>query len=186
MKRILLIMVVSIMSGSIALAQATNTFANKENVVSVGVGFGGAYGFDHYDAQSPVIGAQYERGILELGMGGVIGVGGFIGYKTYSYDYNIFGQSYKDKYSVIIIGARGNFHYDLFKVEKLDTYAGTQIAYHIVNEDLESSGEISNKSDDVGFSLYAGARYYFADHIAGFAEAGYGVSFLTMGIAFKF
>jgi hypothetical protein len=35
-------------------------------------------------------------------------------------------------------------------------------------------------------SLFAGGKYYFTPHVAAYAEAGYGVSWITMGIAFKF
>lgn len=165
--------------------QTTETFAKKDNVLGVGFGIGGVYGFSSVSSQSPVFGVQYDRGIIELKMGGVIGVGGFLGYKTISYKYNGPGNNYKDKWNIIVIGARGTFHYDLFEVENLDTYGGAMIAFHVVNE-IDGSEYSKNHGSAAYPSLFAGAKYYFAPQVAAFAEVGYGVSWLTGGIAFKF
>lgn len=172
---------------SVNAQNTSETFANKDNVIGVSFGIGGVYGFNSYSAQTPVFGAQYERGIVELKMGGVIGVGGFIGYKGYTYKFKgPFSNELKYKYGIVIIGARGNFHYDLFKVPKLDTYGGSMIAFHFVNDKDEPDAVVSDHGNAVYASIYAGARYYFAPQVSGFAEVGYGVSWLTMGMTFKF
>jgi hypothetical protein len=186
MKKIILILIMSVFVIGFTNAQNTQeTFAKGDNVIGVGFGIGGVYGFNSYDTQTPVFGAQYDRGIVELGMGGVIGVGGFIGYKNYVYKNN----NYKDKWGITIIGARGTFHYDLFKVKNLDTYAGTMIAFHILSNTNNIPAQLDpdrSYSNAAYASLFAGAKYYFAPKVAVYAEVGYGVAWLTMGIAFKF
>ena len=187
----LTLVAITILATTIQAQNTTATFANKDNVIGVGFGLGGAYGFSKYDTQSPVFGAQYDRGIVELKMGGVIGVGGFIGYKSYAnrYNPNNGNDKYKQRWNIVIIGARGTFHYDVFKVENLDTYGGAMIAYHIVgyNDNLPALYTYEdNHSNAIYGSIYAGAKYYFAPQVAAFAELGYGVSWLTMGVAFKF
>jgi hypothetical protein len=187
MKKIILILVTIVSLTGFLNAQDTQaTFAKGDNVIGAGFGIGGVYGFSSYNTQTPVFGAQYDRGIVELGMGGVIGVGGFIGYKNYVYKNN----NYKDKWGITIIGARGTFHYDLFKVKNLDTYAGTMIAFHILsntNNYPDYLDPYKRTYNNAAYaSLFAGAKYYFAPKVAGYAEVGYGVAWLTMGIAFKF
>jgi len=120
----------------------------------------------------------------------VIGVGGFVGYKRFVDKIELPADTYKQKWDIIIIGARGTFHYDLFKVEKLDTYGGVMIAYHIVNEKQDFPdnyiNNIASFSNAAYASIYAGAKYYFVPQVSAFAEFGYGVSWLTLGAAFKF
>ena len=36
------------------------------------------------------------------------------------------------------------------------------------------------------FTAFVGARYFFAKNLGGFAELGYGVSYLNLGLAYKF
>lgn len=179
-----------LLSGISVNAQTTNTFAKKDNVLGIGFGIGGVYGISGFSSQSPTFGMQYDRGIVELGMGGVIGVGGFVGYKRFVDKIELPADTYKQKWDIIIIGARGTFHYDLFKVEKLDTYGGVMIAYHIVNEKQDFPdnyiNNIASFSNAAYASIYAGAKYYFVPQVSAFAEFGYGVSWLTLGAAFKF
>lgn len=190
MKQIIILMLATLFTGYAASAQTTNTFAKNDNVIGAGFGIGGVYGFSGFSSQSPTFGMQYDRGIVELDMGGVIGVGGFIGFKRFVNKIEALGETYKDKISVVVIGARGTFHYDLFKVENLDTYGGVMIAYHIVNEKQDYPDNIfydaPNYSNAAYASIYAGAKYYFVPQVAAFAELGYGVSWLTLGAAFKF
>ena len=43
----------------------------------------------------------------------------------------------------------------------------------------------SGSSSGAQFSWFAGGRYYFTDNLAGLLEVGYGISYLTLGIALK-
>ncbi|MBL0343370.1 MAG: hypothetical protein IPP71_22420 [Bacteroidetes bacterium] len=191
MKRILLLILATALTTISAVAQKTNTtFAKKDNVLGIGFGIGGVYGFSGFSSQSPAFGLQYDRGIVELGMGGVIGVGGFVGYKGFVNKIETGGDTYKGQWNVLIIGARGTFHYDLFEVKNLDTYAGTMIAFHVVNEKEDYPNNVfvtsTSHSNAAYASIFAGAKYYFSPQVAGFGELGYGVSWLTLGMAFKF
>ena len=87
-KTVLILLILTIVTTGIKAQRTSDTFANKDNVIGVGFGLGGVYGYSSYDSQTPVFGVQYDRGIVELGMGGVIGVGGFVGYKGYVNKYN--------------------------------------------------------------------------------------------------
>ncbi len=195
MKKIFLVVSAFMIAGTSLYAQnTTETFAKKDNVLGFGFGIGGVYGITSVSSQSPVFGVQYDRGIIELGFGGVIGVGGFMGYKSIVDKYDDFTGTYKDKYSILIFGARGTFHYDLFRVKNLDTYAGSMIAFHSVGHKRDYPNNYpsyygpgrKSPGSAAYASIFAGAKYYFAPQVAAYAEVGYGVSWLTMGIAFKF
>lgn len=184
MKNLLtLLFILGFISGTVYAQDTEATFAKGDNVIGVGVGVGGVYGFNSYSSQTPVFGLQYDRGIIPLKFGAVIGVGGFLGYKGYVYK----DGQYKDKWNIVIIGARGTFHYDLFGVENLDTYGGMMLAYHALSHSDNYPAYYSrNKSGAAYASIFAGAKYYFSPGFGAFAEVGYGVAWLTVGAAFKF
>lgn len=194
MKKIVLVLFVMAFCANQIIAQETSsTFEKGDNVIGVGFGIGGVYGFSNYDVQTPVFGVQYDRAIVKFGFGGVLGVGGFLGYKGYVNKYDNYGNGnndFKDRYNIFIIGARGTLHYDLFKVDKLDTYAGSMIAFHAVNQKSDYPdgwpGYNDSHSSAAYASIFAGAKYYFTPAFGAYAEVGYGVSWLTMGLAFKF
>src|SRR5688572_1621562 len=76
---------------SIALAalafsqQATAQFEVGDNVAGLSIGIGGNYVSN--TSQSPAIGLSFEHGVTELGVG-TLGIGGFLGYKSLSYESN--------------------------------------------------------------------------------------------------
>lgn len=81
---------------------AQNTFSRKDNIMSLGIGFG----------YNPAIDLKWEINVLDgicQGKGG-IGVGA------------LFGTDFDD---AIILGAQSNFHYEF--VDNLDTYAGISL-----------------------------------------------------------
>ena len=190
MKKFLLSLAVILFITNATAQNTTKTFAKGDNVVGLGFGVGGVYGFNAYHSQSPTFGLQYDRAIIELKMGGVIGAGGFVGYKTIAYR-DAFGTNYyKQRWNIVIVGARGTFHYDLFKVNNLDTYGGAMVAVHIINHTEnypDGYGYSKNSHGNAAYaSLFAGAKYYFTPAFGVFGEVGYGVSWLTLGIALKF
>jgi len=65
------------------------------------------------------------------------------------------------------------------------------LSYNILNYSFKDNNGnnvngAGNYGSSTGFTLYAGGRYFFSENIAAFAELGYGVSYLTVGVAFKF
>lgn len=165
-----------------------DTFAEGDGVLAIGLGVGGVYGFSGYGYQTPVFGLHYDHGVKALDMGAVIGVGGYIGHKGYGYEVNYKNGKYYDKWGVTIIGARGSFHYDLLRVQNLDTYGGAMLAFHVLNrrENFPDGYPYGRTySSALYASLFAGSKYYFNDRVSAFLEFGYGVSWATIGAAFK-
>src|SRR5664280_357679 len=139
MKKLLLSLLVVVFSLTQLHAQA---FKNGDMVGNLGVGFGW-YGYSYFGAgvtSLPAISLSLEKGITEIANVGPLSIGGIFGIKHASWSYGGENGSYND----IIIAARGALHYDLFKVPKLDTYAGVALGVRIHNEKFAYSTYVLN------------------------------------------
>ena len=183
-----LFLTLAISFGIIVSASAQqSTFLKGDNVASLGIGIGGYLGTGGWHhggsiSRTPLISASFEHCIIDnlFDEKSSIGVGGLLGFKSVK-----IADWWKTTY--IVIGARGAFHYAL--VDKLDTYAGLHLGYDIVNSKWIGSGSSYSESygaSGLSYGFFAGARYYFTDAIAVFAELGYGYAVLNAGVAFKF
>jgi hypothetical protein len=180
MKKILVFLIFVSLPLAQMLAQDVDpVFVKGDKVINLGVGLGSNYYGSYYGSHLPAFSGSFEvgikDGILEKGS---IGVGGYLGYSSAKY------ENYW-KTSNFLIGARGSFHYPL--VKKLDTYTGILLGYNIFSTKYYDAyeGGLSASASAVAFAWYAGARYYFNDKFAGMAEIGYGIAYLTIGVALK-
>ncbi|MFH6604889.1 hypothetical protein ACEZ3G_15495 [Maribacter algicola] len=174
MKKSILLFACAMLGVSLIHAQEFNV---GTNVINGGVGFGGSFGSYATSSQSIGLSVSYERGIWELPGPGVVSLGGYIGTKTYKYDY-VGGN---DKWNYTIIGVRGAYHFNGLDVDNLDVYGGVMASYNILSYD--GNGNFNSRP---GATAFIGGRWYFAENIAVFAEAGYGVAYLTTGISLRF
>lgn len=164
-------------------------FEKGTNVVSVGIGLGSSLGNFTYGSQSPAFSAQYERGIWPIEDIGVISLGGYVGRKTYKYSSSDMYGKYEWKWNYTIVGVRSAFHYNKIDNEKLDVYGGVMLSYNHVNfKSNYSSGYTynGNYNSTVGLMPYLGGRYLFTNNLGAFAEVGYGIAYLNLGLALKF
>jgi hypothetical protein len=198
MKKITLqLLIILLLAGHGMKGQA---FQSGTNVLGIGVGIGGYYDIGSYSSQSPALGISYEHGMSWHAGGGVIGLGGYFGYKTFSYhyDYPFIGNYYIDeKWTYMIIGIRGAYHYDFAHNDKLDTYGGIMISFDNLSYSYNDTyytaangypyySHPNSYSSGLYPTLFVGARYYLSNSIGIFAEGGYGISYITIGINFKF
>jgi hypothetical protein len=173
MKRVLLLYVLVVFITSMSLGQMA--YKKGDQVVNVGLGIGGFPGM--YGSGSIAITGGYENAITEN-----ISLGGVLGYSSSSYDYG-FGDSWKFTY--ILIGARGAYHYDLLHNPNIDTYGGILLGYNIVSFSGPSVAYYSPGTSYLEYGIFVGGRYYFNPHWAVQAELGYGLGILNIGIAYK-
>ncbi len=166
------------------------TFGIGDKVVNLGLGIGRTFNAGGgFNSGVPPLSVSYEQGILDniIDEKGSIGVGGLLGFTSYKWGYSgVYAGDYGWKYTDIVIAARGAFHYAL--VDKLDTYTGLLLGYRIASAKSYGSWEgrvNASSSGGVMLAWFAGGRYYFTDNIAGMAEIGYGLSYLTLGVSFK-
>jgi len=169
MKKIILLSVI-VVAFFTAQAQAP-AFVKGDKVINLGISV------DNYTT----ISISGEYGILDgIDEKGTVGVGAFAGY-----GFQILGSKYYN-YNRILGGVRGTFHYPF--IDKLDTYGGLGIGLKYTSWTWDSSywGYDANDSS-VGLSagFFVGARYYLTENLAAFGELGYGLGYLTVGVAFK-
>ena len=171
-----------------AIHAQMSEFNLGDKVVNIGIGLGSLYGGGLYGSTTvPPISISFEKAIKdEILEKGVIGIGAYVGYTAYKWHYVYSTYDYGWKYSNIVIGVRGSFHYPV--LDKIDTYAGILLGYNIVTSSSFGTLGIFDYSPDSGSLAtagYVGGRYYFSDKFSGFAELGYGIAYLTLGIGIR-
>lgn len=186
MKKVFRIIVIGlVLALSIPAAPAkAQLFDQGDFVLSAGLGIGATWytGVGNTTTIPPIwIAGDY---CLREKLGpGNLGVGGYIGYNAYKYEYRDWGW----KYTNLIIAGRGTYHFvDL--VDDLDLYGGVLLGARIVSakEFGTSLGWPYNASSSgVAYSVFAGARYFFGPSFGVMAELGYGIAYLSLGVSVK-
>ena len=177
-------------------ALAQNTFARGDKNLSLGIGvgsyfgpFGSTLGGDGYRFSLPPISLSYEQCILDniIRDNGSIGVGGYASVATNKWTSSLAGSDYGYRYTYLTFGARGAFHYRF--VDALDTYAGTMLGYNIVSHKATGTWVDDHLHSAAAsrfiYSAFVGARHAFSDILSVYAEAGYGISALEIGLTLK-
>jgi len=184
MKRVAFILVLALAGQIIAEGQP---FEKGDKALNVSLGIGSAlYSGRYYKMRIPPISVSFEQGITEkLGIG-YIGVGGILSIAGSKYEYPGFDYGYKNTY--IIAGGRAAYHFDL--VDDLDIYAGIIVGVNIVSSkefgDFPVSYIDNSQTTSVAHSEFVGIRWFFKPGFGLMAEVGYGISYLNLGVAFKF
>ena len=182
-------------------------FDEKTHIINLGVGFGMNY-YSGYSGgwyvyrSSPAFSASYEQALPKKLGPGYLGVGAYFGFQTASSTHNDFYNKnnfynnyyYKNSWNNFMIAARAAYHWDVLNFKKADIYAGALIGVRIQTYNYETndpnpfanSYRLNQGSAYPSFSVFAGARWYFANKIAVFGEFGYGISYVTGGLSFKF
>ena len=161
-------------------------------VVTAGVGLGNTVYGSGYDNALIPINIEGEYGVAEdvFGVAGLsLGVGPAISYTQASQDFSYVIKNAGYKFSSIIVGAKGYFHYNLLNVDNLDTYAAVTLGWNVASAKPYGWGDYDMTVPSVGGLFYGfavGARYWFSETIGANLEAGYGLSFLKAGVTFKF
>ena len=151
-------------------ASFAQTYSKGDNLVNAGIGLGGGFG-------TP-IGLSFEHGFTDKISGGA--------YAAYASKTVPFGFGGDFKYTYILAAARASYHFD-FGVENLDPYLGAILGYNAASVKW-AGGALppgTNAGGGVIYGGHAGARYFFSEKIGIFAEAGYGVGNLNVGLTFK-
>ncbi|WDF54930.1 outer membrane beta-barrel protein [Mucilaginibacter sp. KACC 22063] len=162
---------------------SVRAFSKGDNLLNIGIGIGSPFFGSGYSSSLPVNpSVSYEKGITNE-----ISVGGQVAFASSKYKVNFPGGNYSFKENAIYIGARGSYHFnELLELDpKFDIYGGASLGYVIVNV-KDNQGYSGSTGSGVGFGLFAGGKYYFANNTAVFAELGYqSLAVLNVGIAFK-
>lgn len=178
--------ILSTMVAVVAMTLSTNAqlFDEDAKFFHVGIGVGSPYAYSGSDVSIPPVHASAEFAVSEK-----IGVGGLVGYTASKYDQAYFGDSYSWKFTYLIVGARGAYHF--LDSDKADVYVGAMLGYNIASAKFESTDPdleefVTEPSvGGVAFGGFVGGRYMFTEKLGGFAELGYNISWLSVGLAVK-
>lgn len=136
-------------------------------------------------------GANYEYAMkVDFGM---VGIGGIFRYWSYSESFNDFyyGIGYQWKYSNILIGAQGNYHFKVDPSSKFDPFAGLILGYDGSSVSYSGPGGYNYSTPTAGglvVNIQGGTRYFLSPSTALRVSIGYGsLSYgaLDIGVDFK-
>lgn len=185
------IAVIAIVFMGIITAQAQEpTFKKGDKVINASIGLGSVlYSGLGYSTQIPPISASLEIGVKDdfLTDKLSLGLGGYLGFSKYKWNYSYFGSNWGYTYSNLIIGGRATAHYPF--LDKLDTYGGIMIGFDIVTDKeygTNTGVTVDSHGSGLVWSSFLGARYYFNDKFAAMGEIGYGIAWLNLGLSYKF
>lgn len=180
-----------------SLADREKCFNESSRLINAGIGMGKHYyvGTGSYSSfTSPSFCFSYEQPWPKRIGPGYLGVGGYLGYQNSHYRTLSSGYYYEHSWNYMMITGRAAYHWDVLNSEKAEVYAGTLVGiraqlYNYETNDLGPNSNIYKYSRGGGafpvFSMFAGARWYFAKNIAVYGEAGSGVSYITGGLTFR-
>lgn len=168
-------MCVIVLVFSATCVSAQGRYSKGDVLLNAGIGLG------YYYAGGVPLQVSAEWAVNDL-----ISVGPYFGYTSYSYNW---GFDRRRRFSFIDIGVRGSYHFnDIFEItnEQVDVYGGVFLGYSVSSSSGDDFFGVSNPypSRVVG-GIHIGARYYFTEKVAGFAELGYGLAPLAIGATFK-
>lgn len=185
MKKITQFLLTSALTTGSLTALYTDSKAQAGNNLNLGIGLGSTFMAAGVDAGLPPLSISYEHAFGEK-----ISGGGFLGYAGASTKAASIGGTWEWKYHYIMVGARASYHFN-FKVPKLDPYVGLMAGYNIASVSTEKPSGYAGpdiagaKAGGAVIGGYAGARYMLGSKVGAFAELGYGIAYLTLGVTFK-
>jgi hypothetical protein len=187
-------------------------FDESTHIINFGIGFGGyAYhslyrGAGYSYARTPLFSLSYEQPWPKKLGPGYLGIGALVAYQheSINYDYNYGYAStssgfvyttyhYNHKWNYYMVAARAAYHWDVLNSKNAEVYAGILIGIRFNSETYTTNDP--GKNDPYNYqqnfvspvgSVYAGARWYFAKNFGVYGEVGYGISYATVGLSYKF
>ena len=180
MKKLLVIAMLVLSVSGLSLAQ--RTLINKG---------------DHYIGATIALGSVVGASMgyvasFEMGLQKNIGIGATLGYSGYSET----SSFYDVKFSNILIMANGNYHMDVLKSDKLDTWGSISLGYNVqsasatyVGAPLPYGMVAPSWSGSASSGLIVGgtlnARYMLSNQLYATASVGFGLGLLNIGIDYR-
>jgi hypothetical protein len=164
------------------VSNAQQAFNKGNACLNLGIGLGSPYDFGVSAVPLPSFNAAFEYGVYEIPKIGVITVGGFFDIRHTWHD----RSGYKFTWTYSTIAARAAFHLAFLKTSKFDVYGGLMTGLR--HESFkDSNGVVDNTSDNyLSTDAFVGGKIMFSKKFGVFGEAGYGTSYLKLGITLMF
>ncbi|MFN2317396.1 MAG: hypothetical protein ABR551_11885 [Gemmatimonadales bacterium] len=122
---------------------------------------------------APAFGAQFEVAREDR-----IGIGALVDYWSYNSGagFGSVGVSY------LALGATGSYHFEV-EDTRWDPFVGLALGYFVVSWDDQFAGAAASR---LFLGGQGGVRYFFKETTAFVARAGFGASYISVGIDFGF
>jgi hypothetical protein len=167
--------IILLFTTSLLAQEKIASFSKSTTLIQGGLGLGSYY----YIGKMSGIPFQ---GRFEKAINDEFSLGAIIGRSSSKYT-DGFGTI---RYNYTIIGARGNYHFDGGSNNKFDPYGGVTLGYNIFSVNTKDYGSFYEaESSAILYGVQVGCNYYFADRIGGWAELGYGASYIGLGITYR-
>ena len=118
-----------------------------------------------------------------------IGIGGWADTWSYGDSYSYLGGSYSWNVRYVALAGTGAYHFTIKSNRKVDPFAGAALGYYIVstsaNADGPAGATYQGSANRMFVGGYGGVRYFFKPSLSGVARAGFGASYLTLGLDWK-
>ncbi len=177
-------------------------FDASTRILNIGVGLGSRhyynYGRGYNSRSTPALSISYEQALGKKVGPGFVGLGGYFGFQRATYRYNdyYFNNNkyyYQHSYTHLMLAFRAAYHLDALIFDKGEVYFGLMAGLRISTYKYENNSpdpfkdnyRYSGSSIWPAYSLFVGGRYYFTPKFGAFAELGYGISYLTLGLSLK-
>jgi len=167
-----------------SIAQTTDPGIPKLSL-NTGVGIGSNLTIDNSTITVPPISVSLDIKILPQ-----VTIGPYIAYEKNNY----YGST---EYG--LAGARGTYHF-LIPSKTFGVYAGAILSYvyydNPILTDLYANDThyeanngvdnlLSSKQSHFGYNLFIGGEVHLSNSVSAFAELGYGIAYLNVGLSFK-
>lgn len=150
--------------------------STRQKYLNAGIGLAAYYG------GGLPLGASFEVDIKDN-----ISVGGSVDFFRYGYN----SGGYRWNYTFVYAGARGSYHLgEVLNIgdSKFDPYVGATLGFRYAgyNDNYNYGYDyVSPYNSGLFLGAHLGSRYMFSPKVGAFAEVGYGVSALRLGITAK-
>lgn len=186
MKKLFTILAIALLMAASQTSQA-QLFSEGNNVLNLGVGFGGIYSYGYSASFSPSYNISFEHGVKVLGPG-TLGVGLKYGHIGAKYGYTSGTYNYDWKWSNNVAALRVTYHPDFLSGDNWEVYGAADIGLWMWKETYNSNDPYDmhdyNQSASTPVVYFqVGGRYYFTNAIGVFGELGYDVTYVKGGIA---
>jgi|RhiMetdeSRZDD1v2_1073273.scaffolds.fasta_scaffold01293_33 hypothetical protein len=160
-------------------AKAQTQSVKGVNYAAAGIGIG-TFGFNGTGGLPVTL--SFDHGFTDKITGGL-----YVGMVRTKYLANY-------KYRYTIAGVRASYHFnEELKISnpKIDVYGGATLYYRgytlkykYTGDGIEYSEKLTGGS--VGVGIHVGGHYFFTDQIGAYADLGYGISPLQLGLVLRF
>jgi len=176
------------------LISLTSGFSQPLTLGEQAIGFGigiPATTNQNYSSRSPAFTAIYEYGFTEKIGIGYIGGGALLSFSNSKYEEQNVNTTHENSYNYILMGPRAAYHFDMVELtnnrawSNIDVYGGAFLGMKFQRHkytDNTNNNKVKSNSSSLATDIFGGIRYGFNDKIGAFAELGFGVAYLNLGI----